>query len=390
MEMGWLVKGLLILLKILFSILEVLIIKKIKGSQPISLVKNNLLLYKSNKFYLYNDKLDSYEYLFQFNTDLKTKLIGKSRLLTRLFRKDIKSYVKINNEEFFLSFNKKIFYVSLKKKTVTKVFDIPVGFSEPLNYCIPLQGNPTFKIFFGDYGNNSERECVSVYGIDKELTVKKVYTFKKGDIRHIHNIIPDKYKYGYYIFTGDNEEKAGIYWSNSDFSVVKPVFIGDQRGRAVAGFVTSSGLLYAMDSISEKNYIWLLTEKDGETSLKKIGDLNGSVIYSTKYLSGYLLSTTVESPERTNNSKLSLFSVKRGKGILSNEVQLVYVDEKFDVVIFKQFKKDKLPYKLFQYGAVKFPSGLESSETLVVYPTAVRKDDGDTLMLDGKKLLLNE
>lgn len=284
-----------------------------------------------------------------------------------------------------MSFDKKIYYISLKKKAINKIFDIPDGFSEPLNYCIPLRSNSSFNVFFGDYGNNPERQCVSIYGIDRELSVKKVYTFKKGDIRHVHNIIPDAYKDGYYILTGDNEEKAGIYWSNRDFSVVKPVFIGEQRARAVAGFVTPAGLLYAMDSVSKKNYIWLLTEKNEEVFLKKIGDLNGSVIYSTKYLSGYLLSTTVESPERSNNSKLSLLSVKRGEGILSNDVQLVYINENFEVSTLKQFKKDSLPYKLFQYGAVKFPCDLENSKSLVIYPTAVRKYDGDTLVLDERE-----
>lgn len=365
-------------------------IQRFRGFQPISLIKNKLLLYKNNKFFLYDKSLNSYEYLFQFNSGIKTKIIGKSRYLSRLFRKDIKSYVKINNEELLLSFDKKIYYASLKKKIINKISDVSDDFSEPLNYCVSLPEDTKFKAFFGDYGNNPERKAISIYGVDNELSVKTVYTFQKGDIRHVHNIIPDTYKKGYYIFTGDNEKKAGIYWADSQFSEVTPVFIGDQKARAVAGFVTPYGLLYAMDSISEKNYIWLLTKKNQEISLKKIGDLNGSVIYSSKYLSGYLLSTTVESPERTNNSKLSLLSIKRGKGILSDDVQLVYVDENFEVVILKEFKKDKLPYKLFQYGVVKFPEGLENSKFLVVYPTAVRKYDGDSLLLDGSKILSKE
>ena len=356
--------------------------KKLKGFQPISITNNKILLYKKNKLYFYYESSDSYEHVLTINTDLKTRFLGQIRLLSRLFRKDIKSYMQINDKELFISFNRKIYYVSLEKKSAKDIFDIKTGFSEPLNYCIPLQGNTKFKVLFGDYGNNAERYEVSIYGIDNNLCIRKIFTFKKGDIRHIHNIIPDIYKDGYYIFTGDNEEKAGIYWVNADFSKLRPVFVGDQKARAVAGFVTPKGLLYAMDSISEKNYIWLLTESDQNFNLMKIGNLNGSVIYSTKYLSGYLLSTTVESEERVNNNKLSLLSVKRGKGILSNDVHLVHINENLDVSIIKKFRKDKFPFKLFQYGAIRFPNGMENYNSLIIYPNAIKKYDGNTMILN--------
>lgn len=46
-----------------------------------------------------------------------------------------------------------------------------------------------------------------------------------------------------------------------------------------------------MDSVSDKNYIWLLSESRGSFTLQKIASLNVSVIYSTKILTGYVFST---------------------------------------------------------------------------------------------------
>ena len=37
--------------------------------------------------------------------------------------------------------------------------------------------------------------------------------------------------------------------------------------------------------------------------------------------------------------------------------------------------KDCLPYATFQFGAVKFPSGVNDSDTLWFQPVAVRKGD---------------
>ena len=47
-------------------------------------------------------------------------------------------------------------------------------------------------------------------------------------VKHIHNILYDKYRERFFIFTGDFGDDVGIYIANSDFSKVTPYLVGQQ------------------------------------------------------------------------------------------------------------------------------------------------------------------
>ncbi|MFW6029124.1 MAG: hypothetical protein ACOCRO_02600 [Halanaerobiales bacterium] len=353
---------------------------KLKGYQPLCLIDNKVLLYKKGKFIIYDEKNDSFQEVLHFETSNIKKILESSRLLSRIFRTDIRCALALNNEELLVLLNKALYYASLTKKNVQKIFEMREGFTNPLNLCRPLKEESNCVALFGDYGNNANNQSVSIYGVKSDLTVQILHTFPSNTIRHIHNIICDEINNGYYIFTGDNEEKAGIYWIDKKFSKIEPILIGKQNARAVCGFVTDKGLLYATDSVTEQNYIYLLTQKNSEPSLQVIEKINGSCIYATEYCGGYVFSTTVESGESNGRRFSSLLSMKRGKGIISDEVHLIHISRKLKSDIIESFKKDKLPYKLFQYGAVRFPTGLENSDKLIIYPCAIKGLDGYTIL----------
>ena len=355
--------------------------KQLKSYQPLCILQNKVLLYKKGKLVLYDEGHDSYQLIMNISSNLTKKIKGNSRILSRVFRIGIRNALLLSNDELLLTFDRGLYYISLSKKQTKELFHVKLGFSAPLNLCASLE-KTKFIALFGDYGNNKDRQPVSIYGVDKNLAVQEIYTFSANKIRHIHNIIPDKYNNGYYIFTGDNEVEAGIYWTDKEFSIMKPIFIGDQNARAVCGFMTEDGLLYATDSILQKNYIFLLNVHKEHPLLEEITSINGPCIYATRYSLGYVFSTTVESDESNGNRILSLLSMKRGAGIQSDDVHLVYVSSQLKSKIIGIFKKDKLPYKLFQYGSVRFPSGLENHESLIIYPNAVEEFDGSTVFIN--------
>ena len=266
-------------------------------------------------------------------------------------------------------------------KKVKKIYSLKHNQSMPLNIT---KGNGDFIILWGQYGNNKERSPVSIYGLTKQRKIRVVYTFAKGQIRHIHNIVSNKNK-GYLIFTGDNDAYAGIYRADRLFNSVIPVLIGEQQARSVAGFWTKDGILYATDSVTEENHIYLLRRSEAFSinrqnqdnwEKREICRINGSCIYATEFAGGYLFSTCVESPETLSDSWRSYISCKRGSGILSDNVEMVYINRKYEYKVITSFKKDRLPYKLFQYGAIKFATGMEHSEAIFFYPVAVKKYDG--------------
>ena len=239
---------------------------------------------------------------------------------------------------------------------------------------------------WGDYGQNKEHAPIYIYGLKKDLTVETIAAFEAGKIRHIHNIIHRR-SGGYYIFTGDQEENAGIYQCDSDFRLIKPVKTGKQMYRAVVGFDTDKGLLYATDAVNEQNYIYLL--EDGKKP-QVITKLNGSCIYGCKIRNNYLFSTTVE-PDENNRGITSWISSKRGEGILSDEVHLVCVDENLKSSVVTKFEKDFFPMKLMQYGSIQFLHG--DGQDMWIYPVAVKRADGRarkvsySTILGGRKSL---
>jgi hypothetical protein len=356
-------------------------VKRLKGYQSLCILNDNLLLYKKNKFYLYNQIDESIHELLGFNQNLVDRIKGSLRLLQRIFRMEIRSAIAIDTERVLFLYKRNLYHLNVNKRTIQELFQINNYFSTPLNLCKALD-NPDYIAFFGDYGDNPDRKEVAIYAVLKDLSVEVIHKFSPHTIRHIHNIVPDNKNNGYYIFTGDNDPKSGIYWTDKEFSYMKPIVIGDQRSRTVWGFPTEKGLLYATDSITDKNSIYLLKTNKEKFQLEKITEINGSCIYATETKSGYYFSTTVESEETQNNKIKSMLSKKRGAGILSNDVHLIYITKDLQAKIIRNYKKDNLPYKLFQYGTVRFPSGMETQNNLIFYPFAVKKHDGDTCILD--------
>ena len=115
-----------------------------------------------------------------------------------------------------------------------------------------------------------------------------------------------------------------------------------------------------------------LLKPDG--SIKTIADISGSSIYGCQCKDKYIFSSTVEADGRKDSIWKLLTSKKRGKGIKDDYVRL-YVG---DIVNgFKEVyreKKDWLPF-IFQFGAFKFPAGVNNGDTLYFQPVATNKND---------------
>lgn len=342
-------------------------VKKLPGYKPLCFINRILFLYKKGYVYALVDD-QPLRVLQVYPNSLKEI----NRFSSRLFRTEPKYAVPVGESKMLLVGHRKMLLVDVESKTVEEVAKSREEFSDPLNVCV-CDGE--WVAVWGDYGSNAELDSINIYGLTMDDKAERIYSFAKGQIRHVHNIIP-KNNGGYYIFTGDQEDGAGIYESDSKFEKIEPVKVGKQQYRAVIGFDTPEGLLYATDAVNERNYVYLL--RTGQEPIKQF-DLNGSCIYGTKVQDKYYFSTTVE-PDENNRGILSWVSKKRGEGILSDEVYLVSTDEKMHFETVMKQKKDFLPMKLMQYGSIQFPRG--ETEELWCYPVAVKQCDGVAVRLE--------
>ena len=298
------------------------------------------------------------------------RVLSRFRLFVRLLRLEPRCAEFIGERYLIFCILHKVWMLDIERGKIQCIFEARDGFSDPLNLC--KVGN---CVYWGDYGNNVNREEVNIYRVDSSAKIEVVYRFPCGSVRHVHNLIFDTKNQNFWIFTGDNDKLAGIYSADKDFFKVEAINIGDQRYRAVVGFPFNGGVIYATDSVEKDNYLFISTSDTGFQP-RMLAELNGSCIYGTETAAYYVFSTTVESPE--GRGLFSLLSNKLGRGIKSRDVHLIAVKKQniSDIKIIGKFRKDWLPMKLFQYGAVLFPSGQQKNKDLWIYPVACRKTDG--------------
>jgi hypothetical protein len=216
--------------------------------------------------------------------------------------------------------------------------------------------------FWGEYFDNRAREEVYIYASsDAGLTWDIAYTFPSGSIRHIHNIIYDRWADRLWIFTGDYGKECRILCASTDLNSVDEVLSGTQQARAVAAVITQYGLYFASDSPLEQNHIYFL-ERRGV--LRKLHSIPTSSIYACRNRNGIYFSTMVEPSDANLTQEAALFGSADGA----------------DWQTLASWRKDRWPIKLFQYGNVFLPDGENSTDQLAASAIAVEGADQQMLL----------
>ena len=343
----------------------------IKGRLLYLLNDNIGLLFDKMPFFTVDLITGEKSFVCRLPVGKKTELLSRSRIISRLKRLEPKCAGRLSDTEYVVSLLRCVWLIDIQKGTCIKLCENPEGFSEIINFCSTKGG-----VYWGDYGRNSELREVTVYRLERNHQIKVMHTFPAGEVRHIHNIVEDGD--GFLLFVGDNEEKAGIYRVNHDWTEVKPWKTGQQKYRAVVGWPYQGGVLYATDSVETENHIRMINADGVE---RELAVLNGSCIYGCETKDYYLFSTTVEPHE--GGGKLSLLFEKLGGGIKSRDVTIVAVSKKdLSVRQVASFKKDCWPMKLFQYGRCSFAGGQDgATESVWCAPVACKEFDGEMVRL---------
>lgn len=219
---------------------------------------------------------------------------------------------------------------------------------------------PNGRVFWGEYFDNPDRDEVHIYGsCDRGLTWSIAHTFPARSIRHVHNIVYDRWEECLWIFTGDYGRECRILRTSPDFKSVDEVLCGNQQARAVAAVVAEEGLFFASDTPLEQNQIYFL---DRDARLHRMAPIPSSSIYGCRNRNGILFSTMVE-PSRVNQSRaVTVFGSENG----TNWCQLA------------EWQKDRWSHKFFQYGNAFLPDGNNATDLLAVSTIAVENADLET------------
>ena len=293
------------------------------------------------------------------NTDQQCTIGNKYKrikIVERITRKEPRCAAKIDEDHILISFEGKILNYCISENRIVVEHRFSKGMNNPLEFLVlddPESGDRS--IFYGEYIWNDAKGPVDIYRRKKGVW-EIVYTFPEKTITHIHNLIFDEYRNGFFILTGDDDSESGIWFADNNFRSVKPVLVGSQQYRACVAFADGYGLFYATDTPLEKNYIYrvVLDADMNVVNHKRLYDMPGPCIYGCRHNGNMYFSTSVE-PDSSLSTWRYRFTYKLGAGVKDRYTHIIKGsnDGKFDEV--GQFKKDLLPIWLFQFGNVLFP-----------------------------------
>jgi len=226
---------------------------------------------------------------------------------------------------------------------------------------------PNGAIYWGEYFDNPARDQVHIYAsTDSGANWNVAYTFPKGAIRHVHNIVHDPWANCLWVLTGDYGDECRILRATCDFSRVEPVLQGQQQARAVAAIPTEQGLYFSSDTPLESNFIYRLDRHD---QLQQLAPISSSSIYGCRVGSRVFFSTMVEPSEANRDRHVRVYASDTRSRANNADPQAQPL---------LAWKKDAWPMGLFQYGNAILPDGNNTTPFLAVTTVAVESDDATT------------
>jgi hypothetical protein len=204
-----------------------------------------------------------------------------------------------------------------------------------------------------------------------------VYTFPRGAVRHVHNIVYDPFRRGCWVTTGDSDSESMILFTADGFRTLTKVFAGEQQYRTVSVIPSADALLTATDTPFEQNCILRLFPESGRR--EKVQEVSGSVFGMTKVGRFYVASVAVE-PSRVNVSNIARLLISSDGtrwaqlyGQAKDRWQMPYNRLLPDQI-------SELP--LFQHGTFQLPWGGAEAPILYVYGQGLVDDDDHLLAWD--------
>jgi hypothetical protein len=301
----------------------------------------------------------AWKYIATFRPSWRRRLSVKNRLTARLFRDGFHALAVLPNNGLIAAVAGAIVTLHPGENEFRVMHTITRG-TRPLH----ITAVPSGTVYWGEYFDNPSRAEVHVYAsCDGGATWHVAYTFPSGAIRHIHNIVYDRWEDCLWMLTGDYGNECRILRVSCDFSRVDAILHGNQQARAVALVPMPDGLYFSSDTPLESNYIYRLDRKG---TLTRLASISSSSIYGCRVGNRVFFSTMVEPSEVNHDRQVSIYGGSIGAAADHKQ-------ENWQTLL--SWKKDRWPMRFFQYGNAFLPDGDNSTPYLAVSTIAVERDD---------------
>ncbi len=291
-----------------------------------------------------------------FRPNLVRRFSVKAGLSSRLLRDGFHALAVLPSGGFVAAVPGAILTLRNREKEFRISYSIPRG-TRPLHIAVAPNGT----VYWGEYFDNPVRDEVHIYAsTDDGRTWNVAYTFPKGAIRHVHNVVHDPWGDCLWLLTGDYGDECRILRASYDLRHVDTVLRGNQQARAVALVPTEDGLYFSTDTPLEKNHIYRL---DRTGTLSRLSEISSSSIYGCRVQKQVFFSTMVEPSEANPDRNVRIFG---GRG------------DRWQALL--AWRKDSWPLGFFQYGNAFLADGNNTTPYLAVSTVAVSPDDQATML----------
>jgi hypothetical protein len=313
----------------------------------------NYYLSRRNRIFHSPDLVPPFTAVGEIEAPVWKRWASAVRPAQRLLRFLVTNVIPLANGDVFVTFDKTAGVVRNGR-----YFDLK-GLKRP---CRVLRGacavDQNGSLFFGEYLSNNERSELSIYRYDPGAdTVRVVYTFSAGSIRHIHGIYFDEFSKSMFCLTGDRPSECRIMQTFDGFETVSVIGEGDETWRAVSILFSKDRFFYGTDAEHRSNKIFSVDRNCDERI--ELGAVNGTVFYSKRLGADMFFATTAENaPSQSEN----VAAIWHTNGI----------DEVEELI---RFQKDRWNGTLFMFGLIHFPCVNRIENELYFSLVGVREDD---------------
>lgn len=251
--------------------------------------------------------------------------LSSNRLISRCLRLGIFQIKKLFDNLVIIFCNRKII-LSNTDFSKFKLVDVPIRSFQLMDHSICVTGK---YVYYGEYFPNKSRDNVQIYRSEDGSNWNKIFSFRRGSIKHIHVIQEDPYDNKIWFSTGDSDEESKLGFTDYDFSNITFVGMGDQTWRTLEFLFKKDKVYWGMDTPLKSSH---LIEYDRRSkNIKKIGRFDGP-IYNLKRtnLGIYLIGTAAEG----------------GPGELDNKAHIWLSKDLKNWVDSISYAKDIYPYKM--------------------------------------------
>lgn len=229
-------------------------------------------------------------------------------------------------------------------------------------------------IFFGEYFGNTDRTDVNIYeSRDNGMSWQIAYSFKPGQVRHIHALQKDPYTGKLWVCVGDEDEECMVAWSDDNYKTLVPLGSGSQLWRVCQLVFTEEAVFWGTDTGNEELagiYRWDKKNKE----LTKLHQIDGAVFYGTRLANGIIVMSTDREGfinlEKDHNTRL----------------WITYDNNFVSSIVAGTWKHYKPGFK-FKFAKLRFQRNQGSHALAISVLNQKEFPDGDLLIISEKDLM---